>query len=397
MAVGFFKRLFSADHRAAVAAEAAGDLELAAERYALAGQKDAAVRVHLARSDRAGSRKGEIAALRDAYHWSDEDPELRARVSKRLGQALLAQAQAEGVATARDRERVKEAARLLEAGGAHRAAGEAYESIGDNAGAVGAYRAGGLVDRMEDALLREQEESDARRMVGDAFADYEVAMRGGERDAALRALRRAVEAAESKTEYRRLLDELETQLISGGRVVLAVRQRGRVTAFAGDRLLIGRDPLCDFVLRSGGISRRHAEIACSDDGGFALADAGSRNGTRVGGMKLEGSLPLIDGGSFELGDHCTIDFAVAGEPPALTLSIESGLDAGTTLRAGRPKQLLALEDLGIPASIYFRDGRPILQHPGTQVVLSGNRIAQGDLQLIHGDTVSVEGIDIEVL
>ena len=108
-------------------------------------------------------------------------------------------------------------------------------------------------------------------------------------------------------------------------------------------------------------------------------------------QELDGDVAL------ELGDHCTIDFAVGGEPPALTLSIESGLDAGTTLRAGRPEQLLALEDLGIPACIYFRDGRPILQHPGTQVVLSGNRIAQGDVQLIHGDTVSVEGIDIEVL
>ena len=47
------RRMFSADYRAAVAAEAAGDVELAAERYALAGEYAGAVRMHLARAARA--------------------------------------------------------------------------------------------------------------------------------------------------------------------------------------------------------------------------------------------------------------------------------------------------------------------------------------------------------
>ena len=188
--MGFFKRLFSADYRAAVAAEAAGDYELAAERYALAGHREAAVRVHLARASRAGSRGDEINALRDALHWADEATPERRRVVRALGQALLVKSQAEGVATERDRERVREAAAMLVEAGEHRAAGEAYESLGDDAAAAAAYRQGGMLDLMEQSLMRDEERSAREREVRQSFADYELHLRGGARDAALEAIRR---------------------------------------------------------------------------------------------------------------------------------------------------------------------------------------------------------------
>src|SRR5688572_13958774 len=101
-ALSFLSRLFSADLRAAQAAEAAGNLELAAERFALAGRRDEAVRIHLSRATRAPDRAAEIAALRDAVHWAGDEPTLRAQASGPLGKALLARARAEGVATERD-------------------------------------------------------------------------------------------------------------------------------------------------------------------------------------------------------------------------------------------------------------------------------------------------------
>jgi hypothetical protein len=212
-------------------------------------------------------------------------------------------------------------------------------------------------------------------------------------------LRRAVESAEKKTEYRRLLDELEARLIASGRVSLVSRQRGRVTVFAGDRLLIGRDPLCDYVLRSGGVSRRHAEIAIDRDGDgatFQLADAGSRNGTRVAGMPVVGSIRLVESGTFELGDQCEVGYQVDDDPVRLTLRIATGLDQDNTLRAGLDRELIDLDDLGIPVSIYFRDGRPMIQHPGVDVYLGPHKIAYGDIQLVHGDSLSIGGIEIEV-
>ncbi len=404
--MGFFRRLFSADYRAAVAAEAAGDLELAAERYALAGQPGAAVRVHLARADRAASRKGEITALRDAHHWSEateedeEEIDLRPRVAKRLGRAIMAQANAEGIATERDRERVREAAKFLLDGGDFIAAGEAYESIEDDTSAAGAFRVGGYVDRMEDALYREQSKTDGAREEKSAFADYELASRGGDRDGALRALSRCIRAAGQKTEYRRLFDELEARLIASGRVSLALRNRGQLTVTATARTLMGRDMLCDFVLRSGGISRHHAEVKLEGEAPepcFLLADAGSKNGTRIGGIRIEGSIPLEGTGSFDLGDHCTVSFTVSIDAPHLTLSVEAGLDRGTTLRAGVAGERIDVRDLDFPATIYFQNDRPMLQHPGGVVRLNGEIIAHGDIQLVHGDQLVLEGMEVEVL
>jgi hypothetical protein len=397
--VGFFRRLLSADYRAAVAAEAAGDLELAAERYALAGHREAAVRVHLARADRAQSRGDEIAALRDAQHWAPEESDERRTVARALGSALLARCRAEGVATERDRERVREAAELLLEAGEHRAAGEALASIGDDGGAARAYRQGGLVDLMEEALSRDDERTDRDREVVQAFADYQLHLRGGARDLAVEALRRCVAAAGGSGEYRRLLDELESRLVAGGRVSLHVRRGERITVTAVPRVAIGRDPLCDVALRSAGVSRRHAEVdvaVAAGAGGleFSLRDAGSRNGTRLGGLPIGGAVPLRGAGSFALNDDCVIDFEASEE--LLVLRIERGLDRGTVALCAAEGPRIPLERFGLAAALRFERGRPILVHPPGQLTLNGELLMHGDVQLVHGDQLVFADQEIEV-
>ncbi len=59
----FWKRMLSADYRAAVAAEAAGNVDAAAERYGLAGDRAGAVRMHVARAERASDRAAAIAGF----------------------------------------------------------------------------------------------------------------------------------------------------------------------------------------------------------------------------------------------------------------------------------------------------------------------------------------------
>lgn len=393
--MAFFKRLFSSDYRAAVAAEASGDLELAAERYALAGQNEAAARVHLARAERARSRAGEIDALRDALHWAPAEGDWRRRAARALGEALLARARAEAVATERDRDRVREAATLLIEAGAYREAGEAYESIGDDRGAARAFEHGGLVDRMEEALRRDEERHDRARRERELFADYELARAGGDRDGAVSALRRCVEIGADRSEYRRLLDELESRLLTGGRVALRSRGRDALTLCGAGALTLGRDPLCDWTLRAPGVSRRHARIELAGDA-FTLADAGSRNGTLVGGMPIAAAVPLASAGSFELGEHCAIDYEVAGEPPRLSLRVARGLDQGRELRAAPEGVALPLEALGVAATLRFDRGRPILEHPPGGLVLNDEPLARGDVQLIRGDALSIAGVEVEV-
>ncbi len=397
-AVSFIKRLFSSDRRAALRAEATGDFELAAERYALAGEASAVVRMHLARADRAKSRSLEIRALRDALYWAREDDDLLMQARPALALALLAQCEAEGIKTERDKERVREAAQLFRESKRFGKAGDAYALISDTRAAVEAYRAGGLVAKLELALNLEEDERERSRAERNDYADYEMHMRSGERDQALACIRECIEVATSSSEYRRKLDELETRLITSGNVQLRDRRGAMMTLTAASEIHLGRDPMCDLSLRSGGISRHHAIVTQSgegEDASFALSDAGSRNGTRLAGMPLAGSLPLLETGVFQLGDQLEVHFEV--DDGHLHLHVDTGLDSGTTLWATREAHDIALQPLGIGALLQFRNGRPFVRQPRGKIELNDEPIALGEVQLIHGDVLVIEGIEVEVI
>jgi len=391
--VSFFRR-FSADHRAAVAAEAAGNVDLAAERYALAGDHEGAVRMHLARAARAASRQAEIAALRDALRWAGEDPQLRKQASKALGRALWENARAEGVATERDRNKIREAADMLVAGDDHASAGEALESIADHQAAALAYSAGGLVEKMEQALSKEDQRYLKAREEADAFADYQTHMRVGRRDDARSELVRALAATDNVGEYRRLLDQLDTALLTAGKVELKRRSKPVIVACAASKIVLGRDPLCDLTLRAGGVSRQHAEIERAIDG-FHLRDLDSRNGTSVAGLPLVGKVPLAGSGKFGLGEECSLDFEVLDG--VLTVKVTNGLDRGVALIAGDDGTRLDLTSLGLGLDVVFQKGRPLLGR-GTCKEVRFNDEPLGELrvQLIRGDRIVADGDEIDV-
>jgi tetratricopeptide (TPR) repeat protein len=393
--VSFLRRVFSADYRAAVAAEAAGNVELAAERYALAGELEGAVRMHLARAARAATRQAELAALRDALRWAGEEPALRRQASKALGRALWENAKAEGVATERDRGKVREAADLLVAGDDHLAAGEALESIGDHQGAANAYSAGGLVEKMEQVLAKDDASVARAREEADAFAGYQTHMRVGRRDDARAELARAIASAEQVGEYRRMLDQLDTALLTAGRVELRRRGKPVIVACAAAKIVLGRDPLCDLALRSGGVSRQHAEIERAD-GVFSLRDLDSRNGTHLAGLPLAGKVPLRDQGKFELGDQCTVEFE-ASAAGVLILRMASSLDRGVALIAGDDGTPLSLAPLGLGLELVFQRGRPMMSR-GTSREVTFVDEPLGDLrvQLIRGDRIVADGEEIDV-
>ncbi len=396
--------MFNADYRAAVAAEAAGNVELAAERYGLAGDRPAAVRMHLARAKRAADRTAEIAALHDAVHWAGDDPDLQRVAAAALGRALYARAVAEGIATARDKEKVKEAARMLGKGGDWATAGEAYEAIGDFQAAATAYSSAGLVDKVEAALGADEELHRRERERKDAFADYQTHLRIGRRDDARADLLRCVAAAaegdgQGAGEYRRLLDDLEARLITGGRMQLRRRRGGSVVVCAAPLIGLGRDALCDLVLRTGGVSRRHAEIEVGEPGPsrFMLRDAGSRNGTSIAGLPIAGRVPLTGAGRFDLGDDLTIDFQCHGEPPLLVLTVATGVDRGAQLVAGADGDRFDLSWVGLPFDVVYADGRPwIGKGAARELAVAGEPLVSGRAQLVRGDLVVADGEEIDV-
>jgi pSer/pThr/pTyr-binding forkhead associated (FHA) protein len=74
----------------------------------------------------------------------------------------------------------------------------------------------------------------------------------------------------------------------------------RLVPLAAGENLVGRDPECALTISSGLVSRQHARIVV-DGGGATLRDLGSKNGTLVGGRRVEGELPLSDGDEVRIG------------------------------------------------------------------------------------------------
>jgi len=386
--------MFSSDYRAAVAAEAAGNVDLAAERYGLAGEHADAVRMHLARAARAPNRHAEIGALRDAIRWAGDNPTLKRQAAAALGRALWEGAKAEGIATERDRQRVREAADLLVQGEDHSLAGEALEAIGDHLAAANAYSAGGLVERMESALEKDEDAQGKAREEADAFADYQMHMRVGRRDDARAELVRAVAATNAIGEYRRLLDQLDTALLTAGKVDLRRRSKPLIVACAATKIVLGRDQLCDLTLRAGGVSRQHAEIEWTGEA-FVLRDLDSRNGTSLANMPLAGRVPLVGNGRFGLGDECNIDFECTDG--LLILRVANGLDRGFALIASQDGKRIDLSPLGLGFDLIFQRGRPLLGRGSCkEVKFNDEPLGDVRVQLIRGDRLVADGDEIDI-
>ena len=102
-------------------------------------------------------------------------------------------------------------------------------------------------------------------------------------------------------------------------------------ARAGERiavdrtLVLGREGT-DVVLEDTEVSRRHALIRVVDDA-FELEDLGSRNGTRVDGERISGTVRLAERAQIRVGQT--------------ELLFEAPRQAGETVVAGCPRQLAA--------------------------------------------------------
>ena len=68
----------------------------------------------------------------------------------------------------------------------------------------------------------------------------------------------------------------------------------------GTRMMVGRAPNCDCVVPEECVSRRHAQV-WKDGGHWWLRDLGSRNGTRVNGIRVIEATEVRPGDRVNLG------------------------------------------------------------------------------------------------
>ncbi|MDB4967507.1 MAG: domain containing protein [Myxococcales bacterium] len=407
--VTFFKRMFSADFRRAVAAEAAGDYAEAARAYALAGEKVKVAEMHLLRAERAPSPGAKLHELRAAIRWADLDEPDGPQARRRIARALFAWAKTATLVSDAEKSVVRDAAQLFGDVGDHVGAGECHEFVGDELAAAEAYQRAGDVERLESVLSREEHRRKLGGRVREAFEEYKMALASGERDRALEAIRqcaesplpplsptmsadRQAEMMRDRASYQRLREELEAKLVADGSVLLRAgavghaRERRYVAAFP---LVMGRDASCQLSLRDAGISRQHAEIVAADDGGFALRDHDSKNGTTLAGVRIAGTLPIAGEGDLGLGELCVIHYVVQGD--TLTLEVTRGLDRGLRVVAGRGA--LDVEGVG---ELQFIDGRPRLGPIGGRLLYLNGVHAGFAVQLIRGDVVELGEQRLEV-
>jgi hypothetical protein len=276
----------------------------------------------------------------------------------------------------------------VELGDLERAA-RTFERAGDEARAAETYGGLGDLERMEACLERDQQRRHRRLGISDAVRQFETLMAAGERQAAV-AVATALpaddlEASDTLAQGR----DVERRLCKGHGLSLRL-PGGEVLRFAGTPATIGRDGLCEVVMRDPGVSRRHAVILAEADG-LVIADAGSRGGTRLGPAAIAGRLPLRGEGQVGLGEHAALHFR-ALDPGTVALTGLAGLDR--TLRAFVSAGPLALGAAvtGAEGLALRFDGRICrLERAAATPVRVAGRLVGGGCDLLHGDVIEVVG------
>ena len=107
------------------------------------------------------------------------------------------------------------------------------------------------------------------------------------------------------------------------------------------KLTIGRREACDIVLRFANVSGQHCDLTV-DQGYWFVSDKGSRNGTKVNGMRVAALRQRLDPGDtlsiarqkYEVRYSPVDDLGAVGPPPAEEEPIREILSRSLLERAG---------------------------------------------------------------
>ena len=106
-----------------------------------------------------------------------------------------------------------------------------------------------------------------------------------------------------------------------------------------DRLLVGRREQCDIILRFGNVSAHHCQLFV-EQGYWFVKDLGSRNGTKVNGIKINGRKRIDPGDELSVAKHTyelsykPTELGASGPPPPDEESLTDILGKSLLDRAG---------------------------------------------------------------
>lgn len=398
-----------------MALEEAGELQEAARVFEYAGEHAQAALLRLEHAKTLRDPGERLDVLREGSARNPGQTPESSRLHGALARALLeASEQTEDIAQRRALQ--LEAASALEAADEPDRAGEIYEALGLLRRAATAYQNAGALERLElvlEVIDRADQHLEAQR---NFERDIEQSIAEGRRRYAhLQLLDRADRpqlvpldaprsSATTSANWVRLLNQLETRLLTRTMVDLRWGD-GQTTAIRGvSRFRIGRAPDADLVVPGPTLSRHHVELTLdhqADRPRLMATDLGSRVGTFWDGDPLVPGEPLALSGPGELalGVNAAFEVHPVGDRDATPI--------GAFIRAvGEPRgwwlylpgggPLWLAPDIRVPARILFDRGYVVLDFAARLQATLQDRILPGGtaIELMVGDRLSIVGVPL---
>lgn len=382
--MGILDSLFGRRARArAERAERSGELARAVELWLEAGLGDEAARVLLLRADAARDTEARLAFCEAAAKAAASVEARRTAVGRKASLELdLLEA-----AVSSSRAEWERVARALEEAGLFERAAKAFARAEDGEGEVRALTQAGAIDALEARLEAEGQRDSARRDVEATLARFEDQDRSLARAAALALARAALDRPPRSDDARERAGRERLALAARTvreRLLRPPFLRARLAGaplhlILGDEVVIGRSEGA-LVIPAPSLSRRHVRLFRAADGP-AVEDLGSRNGTRLGGARLERALPVTGALELTLGDEVRVTLA----PDPLGVRIEA---AGQTFVAP-----LGPAPIGAWRVVDATEGGEalvrVLSEPGARPFAGGLEVGS-PVELCRGDTLSAE-------
>lgn len=364
--------------------EDSGDLSAAALAFERGGAYEEAMRLTLLLADTETEAKARARLLGRAARLAevrerdgDEGVDARALLV-RYARARLELADQSPPADRSSSELSSLGAELLVLG-AHDLGLRAFRLAGDREGELKALAESGAVEQLE-GLLTSERDTERRGRESTLWLAQAIDLEAsGQRLAALDLARRVLRDEASSERAARLVRDVEARLCPAS-VELEVRgERGRWVF--GAEVFVGRGKVCQIVLLSPSVSRRHLRIAASPGRGPTVEGLNPDNGLRLARVGARVHEPLVVNGPLDL---------LLADLPCRVAPHESG---GVIFTLGAESYRLPLGAVAVgPWSLDLVDGVLHLVVPeGAPIPYLERLLAtRAGIDLCVGDEISLE-------
>ncbi|HNS99918.1 MAG TPA: FHA domain-containing protein [Polyangiaceae bacterium] len=349
--------------------EAQGRLEEAYEAYVSSGQLEQAIRVLLVRADSELDLQKRLALLQVAVSRTAADSPFGRETRQRAASLRLDLAKNSKGSMLQTE--LLALAELLESLDMKREAADAFGLLGDSDNQSRLLAGCGAIDALESLLENQQEQRNQQRQREDLWKEIHRLEAIGQRIACLKLAQQWLESHPEDEPIAAFSRAVNARLIRSNGISLRVNDE--VLHIVTDHpLTLGRAD-CSIDIPSPALSRQHLQVRRAQEQ-LIVEDLGSRNGTWLAGVRLDGPLPIGNG----------IDLLLGGQVP---LHIEPW-NQGVSLRFANQHIVAPLGPLLIADFTLCRSDTGCMQlHGQTNTPILNDLSAEKCIDLAIGDKI----------